>query len=134
MSFSKEKNIITILIISSALILTLSSCDSESSGSQQLSVKSFENQENTATTMRFDLREGKKISGTEIIDIVKGQIIFFEVVSDKQDALHIHGYDKHFEVLPKVVNKFNFIAEIPGTFEMELHSNDLLLAKLKVKG
>lgn len=66
------------------------------------------------------------------VEIPLGSEVRFSVTSDTADEIHIHGYDMTFDVSPGVPAVVEFDADIPGIFEVELHSNHSLLVELQV--
>jgi uncharacterized cupredoxin-like copper-binding protein len=85
-------------------------------------------------TVSFVITDGHKTSGPDTIDAKAGEMVMLEVTSNAADELHVHGYDKELELEPGVAAHLDFTADIPGTFEVELHSNDAAIASLQVKG
>lgn len=55
------------------------------------------------------------------------------IVADQGEELHLHGYDLERAVRPGKPVVMQFVARIPGRFELELHEPDALLARLTVK-
>lgn len=66
------------------------------------------------------------------VDIPLGSAVRFTVSSDTADEVHIHGYDLTFDVGPGIPATVEFDADIPGIFEVELHSNLSRLVELQV--
>lgn len=54
------------------------------------------------------------------------------VTTDAADHVHIHGYDLFFDVEPDSPAEIEFIADVPGVFEVELEDSHLLLIELEV--
>ncbi len=55
------------------------------------------------------------------------------VTSDVADEVHVHGIDEEFGVAPGVTVTHDFIADIPGIFEVEVHGDAGLLFTLQVE-
>ena len=66
------------------------------------------------------------------IEAVKGENVEFEVESDTDQELHIHGYDIYEDVVAGKPSEVSFPAEIDGVFEVELHSTGALAAEITV--
>jgi hypothetical protein len=56
------------------------------------------------------------------------------VTSDRSDELHVHGYDKTVPLAPGSPAVVQFVADLPGVFEVETHDSGLLLFQLVVRG
>lgn len=54
------------------------------------------------------------------------------VTSDVEDEAHLHGYDVFVDVGPATAGVIDFVADVPGIFELELEDARLLLAELEV--
>jgi len=61
-----------------------------------------------------------------------GAPVTLVVVADVSDEIHVHGYDLSKEVAPGQPATIEFIADIPGVFEVELEEAGLELAELEV--
>ena len=47
--------------------------------------------------------------------------------------IHLHGYNIEKDVKKGVPTVIQFVAKVPGRFELELHPMDALLAQLTVR-
>lgn len=93
--------------------------------------------EPTITTTESDVLEiaieaGEILSGPDRIEAELGSTVMFVVVSDAVDHVHVHGYDVLFDVAPGRPAEVQFIADVPGIFEIELEDSHLLLVELEV--
>jgi PBP1b-binding outer membrane lipoprotein LpoB len=66
------------------------------------------------------------------IKVAAGQTVLITAVSDAEEELHIHGYDKELELSPGKPASVKFTANMKGTFEVETHKSGKLVAKLVV--
>jgi hypothetical protein len=66
------------------------------------------------------------------VKVKAGQTVLVTAVSDADEELHIHGYDKELELAPGKPNSVKFTADMKGTFEVETHKSGKLVAKLVV--
>jgi hypothetical protein len=57
-----------------------------------------------------------------------------EVTADREEEVHLHGYDLKAELQPGVPGTIDFVATTPGLFLIELEDSHLLLAQLEVAG
>ena len=55
------------------------------------------------------------------------------VASDISDEVHIHGVDEYVDLRAGETATYDFVANIPGTFEVELHEAGDLLFSLQVQ-
>jgi len=55
------------------------------------------------------------------------------VTADVADEVHIHGYDIFADVTPGTPATLEFVADIPGIFEVEMESSGLVLLELVVE-
>ncbi len=75
---------------------------------------------------------GKVSGGIQTVKADVGRTVKVTVTSDVADEVHVHGYDKEFEVGPGSPGSVVFTADTKGTFEIETHETGKLLAKLVV--
>lgn len=64
--------------------------------------------------------------------VARGDLVTIVVVSDTIDEVHVHGYDLFADIGPEAPTTIEFMADIPGIFEVELESSHLLLLELEV--
>jgi predicted small secreted protein len=62
-----------------------------------------------------------------------GDRVQLTVTSDKPDQVHLHGYDKEIAIQPGTPGTIDFVANVPGIFEVETHKTNLQLLQLEVK-
>jgi hypothetical protein len=75
---------------------------------------------------------GDQVIGGGRIDVDLGEEVRIVVTSDVEDEAHLHGYDLIAEVGPGLEGVIEFVADIPGIFELELEQSGLELARLQV--
>jgi hypothetical protein len=66
------------------------------------------------------------------INVKAGQTVLITAVSDTADEVHVHGYDKQLPLTPGKSASVKFVANMKGTFEVETHESNKLVAKLVV--
>ncbi|MGH3751352.1 MAG: hypothetical protein ACRDRP_01425 [Pseudonocardiaceae bacterium] len=77
---------------------------------------------------------GGKVDGVPArVDVDRGTQVRIEVTSDRRDELHVHGYDKTLQLTPGSPATLQFLADVPGVFEVETHDSGLLLFQLLVR-
>ena len=76
---------------------------------------------------------GSPVGGIKRPSVKKGRTVRFVVRTNAGTEVHLHGYD--IEKMPKkgVPTVIQFVAKVPGRFELELHNPDALLAQLTVR-
>jgi plastocyanin len=88
--------------------------------------------EQADVTVDVTVANGKVNPSGATIKVKAGQTVLFKVISDADDELHIHGYDKELELSPGKPASVKFTANMKGTFEVETHKSGKLVAKLVV--
>jgi len=76
---------------------------------------------------------GKVIGVIKRPSVKKGRTVRFVIRTNAGTDVHLHGYD--LERTPRKVapTVMQFVARVPGRFELELHHPDALLAQLTVR-
>lgn len=82
----------------------------------------------------FAVADGSRTKGPDTVEVAVGERVLLEVTSDVADEVHVHGYDETVEVTPAAPARVEFVADLPGSFEVELHEQGLLLTQLRVGG
>jgi hypothetical protein len=76
---------------------------------------------------------GEKIDVSESrVEVSLNQLIRIEVMSDRSEELHVHGYEKKTEIKAGKPAVLEFAADIPGVFEVELEKTHHELFELRV--
>lgn len=83
-------------------------------------------------TINVTVANGKVNPSGANIKVKAGQTVLVTAVSDTDEELHIHGYDKELELTPGKPASVKFTADMKGTFEVETHKSGKLVAKLIV--
>lgn len=88
-----------------------------------------------AVTIDITVRDGQVTPNGKKFDVTKGQTVVLRVTSDVEEEVHAHnardGYE--LEVRPGTPARGQFVAADPGTFEVELHHLDKIVAILVVR-
>ena len=66
------------------------------------------------------------------IPVVLGQTVVLRLLSDTDQTYHVHGYDLEQKTAAGVEASFEFTADQAGSFEVESHTTDKVLAVLEV--
>ncbi|MDX6284135.1 MAG: hypothetical protein QOH03_5206 [Kribbellaceae bacterium] len=88
--------------------------------------------ETADVTINVIVANGKVNPSGVSVKVKAGQTVLVTAVSDADEELHIHGYDKELELAPGKPNSVKFTADMKGTFEVETHKSGKLVAKLVV--
>jgi hypothetical protein len=88
--------------------------------------------ETADVTINVTVANGKVNPSGATVKAKAGQSVLVTAVSDADEELHIHGYDKELELAPGKPGSVRFVANLKGTFEIETHKSGKLVAKLVV--
>ena len=88
----------------------------------------------TVDEPRVEIRveSGAVVEGPSELEVDLGSEVRLVVVTDTADHIHVHGYDLFFDSNPGEVVEIEFVADVPGVFEVELEESGLLLLELEV--
>lgn len=76
---------------------------------------------------------GGKVTGVESrVEVPLGEQVVLRFTSDVAEEIHVHGYDLYTDLSPGVPAEIAFTADIPGSFEVELHEAGRPLFQLRV--
>ncbi|WP_326663919.1 hypothetical protein [Streptomyces sp. NBC_00385] len=84
-------------------------------------------------TAEISIRDGKVDPAPGRTEVRKGRTVRLLVRSDRDDTLHVHGYDKEARLPAGRTVTLTFTADRTGLFEVETHESDLLLTQLVVR-
>lgn len=85
------------------------------------------------TVVDLVVKEGRRVSGPEVIALRAGDEVILNVTTDKNDELHLHGYDLHLHLHAGKTGTLKFTATQSGRFAYELHKSHLELGALEVQ-
>jgi len=88
--------------------------------------------EQADVTINITVANGKVNPSGAAVKVKAGQTVLVTAISDAEDEVHIHGYDKELELAPGKTQSVKFTANMKGTFEVETHKSGKLVAKLVV--
>ncbi len=86
-----------------------------------------------AVEVPLEVREGRVFPPTHRVKVAAGQTVRLLVISDTDDEVHVHGYDRKVEVRPGIEAVVEFLADQSGVFEVELEEAGLQLVQLEVR-
>lgn len=87
----------------------------------------------TATLPPFDLIEVDVASAPGRVPVELGRTIRLVVTADVSDEVHLHGYDIRADVAPGMPAVLEFVADIPGIFDVELEAAGQEFMQLQVE-
>ncbi len=67
------------------------------------------------------------------VQVEEGQTVGITFESDTDEQVHVHGYDLLIDVGPGKIANLAFLADSPGTFEVELESSGRFLFEIQVR-
>ncbi len=82
------------------------------------------------TTIRVE--NLKPVGGVRDIKLDKGDMLRFDVRSDRGENIHLHGYDVAKPVAPGKTASFSLRANLTGVFELELENSAVPIAEVTV--
>lgn len=86
----------------------------------------------TARTLEVTFAGGK-VSGVDSrVEVSKGEQLVLRVTSDVVEEIHVHGYDLYADLVPGQPAQLVFVADLPGSYEVELHDAGRPLFQLRV--
>ena len=88
----------------------------------------------TPTARTIDVTfAGGEVSGVEgRVDVEKGEQLVLRITSDVTEEIHVHGYDLYADLVPGQTAQLAFKADLPGSYEVELHDAGRPLFQLRV--
>lgn len=76
---------------------------------------------------------GGQVTGVDPrVSVTLGEQVVLRFTSDVVEEIHVHGYDLYADLVPGVPAEIAFTADIPGSFEVELHEAGRPLFQLRV--
>jgi hypothetical protein len=76
---------------------------------------------------------GGEITGVDSrVDVAVGEQVVLRVTSDVVEEIHVHGYDLYADLAPGQPATLSFTADLPGSYEVELHDAGRPLFQLRV--
>ncbi len=76
---------------------------------------------------------GRPVGGIKRPSVKKGSTVRFVVRTNAGTEVHLHGYDIEKKPRKGIPTVIQFVAKVPGRFELELHEPNALLAQLTVR-
>ena len=86
-----------------------------------------------ATVLAATVRGGSVVQGGSRQRATLNEPVTIRVTSDVADEVHVHGYDKRFNVAAGQTGEVTFNATIPGVFEVEFEKSHKVLFTMEVR-
>ena len=85
------------------------------------------------TVISISVVNGRPVGGIKRPVVKKGTTVRIVVTTNAGTEVHLHGYNIEKTPRKGVPTVIQFVAKLPGRFELELHNPDALLAQLTVR-
>jgi hypothetical protein len=85
------------------------------------------------TTIEIQLKDGKVSPNGDRVDLTEGEQFVLDITSDRDDEVHVHGFDKEIEVSAGQHLQVPMTADRTGRFEVESHHPELLIVVLQIR-
>jgi hypothetical protein len=73
------------------------------------------------------LLQGRVTPAPWRVDVALGAPVVLRIEADTPTEVHVHGFDRLAEAAPGAPACLEFVADVPGVFEVEAHPHTLLL-------
>jgi heme/copper-type cytochrome/quinol oxidase subunit 2 len=83
-------------------------------------------------TLNVKVTNGKVAPKPAKIRVPLGQTVTINATSDVADELHVHAFEQEVELQPGQTDRLTFVADQSGSFVVELHHQELIVATLIV--
>jgi hypothetical protein len=85
------------------------------------------------TVLAVTVRGGSVVEGSSRQRATVNEAVTIRVTSDVADEVHVHGYEKKFNVAAGQTGEVTFNANIPGVFEVEFERSHKQLFTMEVR-
>jgi plastocyanin len=79
------------------------------------------------------IKNGKAVGGVQTVSVKQGDRARFEVVSDADHEIHLHGFDIAKDVKAGGSVTFNVKTDAPGIYEFEIEETGTEIGQVKVE-
>jgi plastocyanin len=79
------------------------------------------------------VKNGKAVGGVQTVSVKQGDRARFEVVSDADHEIHLHGFDIAKDVKAGGSVTFNVKTDAPGIYEFEIEETGTEIGQVKVE-
>ena len=85
------------------------------------------------SVFNLEIREEKFTSTLSTLHVYEGDHVMINVLSDEQDELYLHGYDKSVALEAGKKSTLTFTADVSGEFTFELLQSGIEIGSLIVE-
>jgi hypothetical protein len=87
----------------------------------------------TTTELKVDVEiRDDEVNGPDRFEYERGEMVSITILSDTAYEVHVHGYELRYDLEIGEPLTVEFIADIPGIFEVETHPDHLPLFEIEV--
>lgn len=84
------------------------------------------------TVIRITLADGKVDPNGQRVELARGSVLELVITSDREDAVHVHGFDLEIPVRPGASVTKDITLDRVGRFEIESHEPVFTILQLVV--
>lgn len=84
-------------------------------------------------TIAVELANGKVSPNGARVNLSKGERFVLDITSDRDDKVHVHGFDKEIDVAAGKQATLELVADRTGRYEVESHDPALLIVVLQIR-
>lgn len=84
-------------------------------------------------TITIELANGKVSPNGSRVNLAKGEPFVLDITSDRNDEVHVHGFDKEIAVKAGKRVKVEMTADRTGRYEVESHHPEMLIVVLQIR-
>jgi len=84
-------------------------------------------------TIAITLKNGAVSPNGDRVDLNKGEPFVLDITADRDDEVHVHGFDEEIEVKAGDHKKVEMTADRTGRFEVESHHPEMLIVVLQIR-
>ncbi len=84
-------------------------------------------------TITIELKNGRVTPSGDRVELTRGEPFVLDITSDRDDEVHVHGFDEEIEVKAGDHKKVELTADRTGRFEVESHHPELLIVVLQIR-
>lgn len=89
--------------------------------------------ESNTKTFELVVKGNKMESGPSTIQVNEGDEVTLKIMSDEEEELHVHAYDKSVDLVPNQQATLTFTTNISGRFPFELEKSKTELGVIEVQ-
>jgi|AntDeeMetagen681_2_1112603.scaffolds.fasta_scaffold07233_2 hypothetical protein len=126
------RRILVFVVVGVALLAVLLVWFSPSERPATAARSGMQEQAPAVLTKGFEIKDGRRVAGPAVVSVTQGTLLELQVVSDRDDELHVHGYDRGQALSANEPGTLRLKLDRAGRFEVELHGAHRTLTTLEV--